>query len=213
MQSHVRWIEKGRWCCAMAASRAGVALALTLALASGVAQAAPGMITVPGGSLIVNGTLANADVTVSGSGTLGGEGTILGGAVTLAATGIVAPGIPAAAGELDSDALTWQAGGAMAFQLGANDAASDHLAFVGSLTKQGSGAFQFAFGDGATPPTPGATYTLLSFAGQTGFTASDFSYTYAGSQAALNGQFQLTPTALLFTVISTPVELQSFDVN
>jgi hypothetical protein len=36
---------------------------------------------------------------------------------------------------------------------------------------------------------------------------------YTGSADALIGQFQLNANALLFTVISTPVELQSFDVQ
>ncbi|MEO6687899.1 MAG: hypothetical protein ABIS07_04175 [Dokdonella sp.] len=170
------------------------------------------MTSVAGGSVIVNGTLGNTAVTVSNSGILGGNGTI-GGDVALTATGVVAPGSSGAVGELDGGAFSWQAGGGIAFQLGVNDAASDHLQFLGSMVKQGAGAFQFQFADGATPPTAGATYTLITFANQSGFNVSDFSYAYTGSQPALIGQFQLSPNALMFKVISTPVELQSFDVN
>lgn len=192
--------------------RARIVLAMGLLLAGGMAQAAPGATTVAGGSLMVNGTLANTTVSVSNSGTLGGNGSV-GGTVLLAPSGIVAPGASNAVGELDGDAFTWQGGGAIAFQLGANDALSDHLAFAGSFVRQNAGSFLFQFADGATPPTAGTTYTLITFANQSGFTPADFSYVYTGSAAALIGQFQLNANALLFTVISTPVELQSFDID
>lgn len=189
-----------------------VALGAGLLLAAGAAQAALGTITIPGGSLIISGTIANATVNVSGSGILGGDGSIVGD-VSLAPSGSLVPGATGAVGQLDGNAFAWTAGGTVAFQLGSNDALSDHLAFSGAFTRQGSGSYLFQFGDGAAPPTPGTTYTLATFASQSGFAASDFSYAYSGSAAALNGQFQLTPNALLFTVISTPVELQSFDVD
>jgi hypothetical protein len=115
-------------------------------------------------------------------------------------------------GQLDADAFDWQ-GGSMAFQLGVDDAASDHVALAGNLVKQGSGPFQFNFRDGAAPPSPGTTYTLITFAGQNGFSPTDFTYAYGGNAAGLNGEFELGPTALRFTVISTPVELQSFGVD
>ncbi len=83
----------------------------------------------------------------------------------------------------------------------------------GALSRQGSGAFEFRFGDGATPPSPGTTYTLVTFASQSGFSASDFTYVYTGSADALIGEFRLDADALRFTVISTPVELQSFEVD
>ena len=207
MQSRIHTIESHA--VARRASRT-VFFALLLA-ATGTASAA-GLVTVPGGSLIVNGSLTNADVTVSGTGQLGGNGTI-GGNVTLQPSGAIAPGATAAVGELDANGFSWQGGGSMAFQLGATDAASDHLVFAGPLAKQGTGAFHFDFGDGATPPAPGTTYTLVTFTNQSGFSVSDFSYSYSGSNAALNGQFHLSATALTFSVISTPIELQSFEID
>ncbi|GAA0716470.1 hypothetical protein [Dokdonella soli] len=191
---------------------ARIALAGGLLLTGGAANAAVGATAVAGGSLIVNGTLANTTVNVSNNGTLGGNGTI-GGDVILAPSGTVAPGAVGAVGELDGNAFTWQAGGAIAFQLGTNNAASDHLVFAGSLARQGTGTFQFKFTDGVAPPTPGTTYTLITFANQSGFSPTDFSYAYNGALSALNGQFHLSATALTFSVISTPVELQSFEVN
>ncbi len=198
----------------MTAGHGGTCLVLAggLLLACGAAHAAAGATAVPGGSLIVNGTLANTVVTVSGNGILGGNGTIAGD-VVLAPSGTVAPGAVGTVGELDGNAFTWQAGGSLAFQLGANNATSDHLVFAGSLARQGAGTYRFDFSDGATPPTPGTTYTLITFANQSGFSPADFSYAYSGSLSALIGQFQLSATALTFTVISTPVELQSFEVD
>ena len=216
MQSQIRQIVADRFhadTARVARHRSlGIVFAIGAALASSLAQAAAGVTSVAGGAMMVNGTLGNTAVSVSNNGTLGGNGTI-GGDVTLAPTGIVAPGAATAVGELDGGAFAWQGGGKIAFQLGTNDAASDHLQFTGSMTRQGAGAFQFQFSDGATPPTPGTTYTLITFANQSGFSASDFSYAYTGSADALVGQFQVNANALLFTVISTPVELQSFDVN
>ena len=73
--------------------------------------------------------------------------------------------------------------------------------------------YLFAFDDADTLPTAGTTYTLMSFAAQSGFSASDFSYSYSGAAPALNGEFVLTDGALLFHVTSLPVGLQSFTVD
>jgi hypothetical protein len=183
---------------------------LFAATVSGAAHA--GTLSVPAGALRTDGTIAGAGVVVSGSGIGAGSGSITDD-VTLAAGGTLAPGGAAAVGVLDAVGLAWQAGGAIAIRLGANDAASDQLVLSGLLSRQGTGSFQFRFDDGATPPTAGATYTLIRFAGQSGFDATDFSYVYAGSASALVGQFRLDPDALRFVVISTPVELQSFEVD
>jgi hypothetical protein len=191
------------------AMRAGIAL-LFAAAAADVAHA--GTITVPTGSLRVDGTIDGAGIVVSGSGIGAGTGSIAGD-ITLAAGGTLAPGGASAVGALDAIGLAWQAGGAIAFRLGANDAASDQLILSGPLSRQGAGSFEFRFADGATPPTAGATYTLIRYASQNGFSATDFSYAYTGSASALVGQFRLDPDALRFVVISTPVELQSFEID
>ncbi|HEU4663193.1 MAG TPA: hypothetical protein VFS55_04110, partial [Dokdonella sp.] len=156
--------------------------AWALLAAVGIAQA--GTTRIPAGRLQLDGHLASSSVDVSGSGVLGGDG-VVGGAVMLAAGGTIAPGRRTQVGELGADALTWQGGGDIAFRLGANELASDHIALSGALTRQGTGGWTFRFDDGSAPPTPGATYTLISFATQAGFTAADFSYTYAGNAANL----------------------------
>ncbi|MBA8885198.1 hypothetical protein [Dokdonella fugitiva] len=183
---------------------------LLLAAAAGTACA--GTIVVPAGSLRDDGAISGAGVTISGSGVGAGTGSIADD-LTLAAGGTLAPGGASAVGVLDAIGLTWQAGGRVAMRLGANDAASDQLILSGALTRQGTGSFAFDFSDGATPPSAGATYTLIRYASQSGFDAADFSYVYTGSASALVGEFRLDPDALRFVVISTPVELQSFGID
>ena len=191
------------------AQRSVLALAVLVAIAG---SAHAGTTLIPTGALQLDGSLANSTVEVSGTGRLGGEG-VVGGEVTLGAGGIIAPGRVGAVGELGADALTWQGGGAIAFQLGADDIDSDRIALSGALTHQGAGTFEFRFDDGAAPPTAGTTYTLVTYASQAGFSAADFIYSYSGSAPALIGEFRLDPDALRFVVISTPVELQSFSVD
>ncbi len=194
---------------------AACALGLAAALVGTAAQAGAvsgGVIHLNGGTLTVPGTLANAQVIADGGGTLRGDGAVLG-AVWLATAGTLAPGAAASAGTLFGAELDWAGGGAVRHRLGNGDAASDHLDLSGTLVKNGSGSYAFAFGDAATPPVPGATYTLMRFSAQSGFSAADFSYSYSGAAPSLVGEFQLTPTALLFHVTSLPVGLQSFDVE
>ncbi|HUD41072.1 MAG TPA: hypothetical protein VMR06_03645 [Dokdonella sp.] len=193
---------------AHAAALAGVLLAAT----AGAAQAGTAaMLRIGGGTLYVPATIANADVLAEG-GTLAGDGSVLG-AVVLGTGGALAPGPAAGAGTISAAALTWQPGAGVRHRLGSGDADSDHTALSGTLTRNGSGAYLFAFDDADTLPTAGATYTLMSFAAQSGFSASDFSYSYSGAAPALNGEFMLTDGALLFHVTSLPVGLQSFSVD
>ena len=206
MHSFFRHVSTARQLSARSCSLAFI----VLAAAAGVARA--GVTEVPAGALRINGTWANSSIAVSGTGLLGGNASILE-PVTLAPGGTIAPGRDTTIGELDGNALTWQAGGAIQFRLGANNTLSDRLAFTGALTRQGNGSFEFRFGDGTTPPTAGMTYTLITFASQSGFSPADFSYVYGGSAETLIGEFRLDPDALRFTVVSTPVELQSFEVD
>jgi T5SS/PEP-CTERM-associated repeat protein/autotransporter-associated beta strand protein len=168
-----------------------------------------GATTVSAGTLIVQGTLGNTPTSVASGATLGGNGSI-GGPVTLQNRGTVAPGV--GVGTLSAASLDWISGGEIAFDLGANDAGSDHLALTTSLTKRSAGTYRFAFTDGAAPPTIG-TYTLVTFTSSSGFVAGDFTYVYSGALTRLGGTFELTSTALLFHVGSLPVELQSFSVE
>lgn len=193
---------------------AGPWLILAGALCAATAQA--GVITASihlnGGTLIVPGTIANADVYADGGGTLRGTGNILG-TVRLTNPGTMAPGGTAAIGTLGASNLEWQASGVVSHRLGADDASSDHLVLGGVLVKTGAAPHAFVFGDGAAPPVTGTTYTLMTFTSQVGFSIADFSYSYIGAAPSLVGQFQLTPTALLFAVNGTPVGLQSFEVE
>lgn len=185
------------------------ALVVPVAIAG---SAHAGTTRVPAGALQLDGTLANSSVEVTGSGRLGGDG-VVGGEVTLGAGGTIAPGRLGAIGELGADALAWQGGGGIAFQLGVDDLDSDRIALSGALARQGAGTFEFHFDDGSAPPTAGTTYTLVTYASQAGFSAADFSYSYSGDAPTLIGEFRLDPDALRFVVISTPVTLQSFSVD
>lgn len=195
---------------AHAVALAGVLLA---AAAGGVQAGAAATLRIGGGTLYVPGTIANADVLAEG-GTLAGDGSVLG-AVVLGTGGALAPGPLAGAGTISAASLNWQSGAGVRHRLGSGDVDSDHTALSGTLTRAGSssGAYLFAFDDADTLPTAGTTYTLMSFAAQSGFSASDFSYSYSGAAPALNGEFMLTDGALLFHVTSLPVGLQSFSVD
>lgn len=170
-----------------------------------------GTISLGGGSLYLPGTISNAQVLTQG-GTLAGDG-IVEGPVSLDASGTLAPGATATAGVISADSLIWQASGIVHHRLGANDGDSDHTDLSGALTRGGTGAYHFNFSDADVPPVPGMSYTLMTFASQSGFSAADFDYSYAGANDDLVGEFQLNATSLVFHVISTPVELQSFDVD
>ena len=144
---------------------------------------------------------------------LAGEHGVVEGPVSLDANGTLAPGASATAGTIAADSLAWQANGVVHHRLGANDGDSDHTELSGALTRSGAGTYHFNFSDADMAPVPGASYTLMTFASQSGFSAADFDYSYAGANEDLVGEFQLNATSLVFHVISTPVELQSFDVD
>lgn len=153
--------------------------------------------TVTGGTLRVNGSATNSLFSVSG-GTLGGSGAV---GDTILHTGSLAPGN--SAGTLTLDSLTWN-GGTLAFELGANQAGSDQLAVSGAFTKGTGPTFYFNFTDAATAPIAGATYTLLTFGSQAGFTTGDFSYSYTGALSGFSGAFDLQAGRLNFTVAAIP---------
>lgn len=182
------------------------------AIAASTAHAGTlGTISLGGGSLYLPGTISNAQILTQG-GTLAGDGVVEG-PVSLDAGGTLAPGASASAGVISADSLVWQANGVVHHRLGANDGDSDHTDLSGALTRNGAGAYHFDFSDADVPPVPGASYTLMTFASQSGFSAADFDYGYAGANEDLVGEFQLNATSLVFHVISTPIELQSFDVD
>jgi len=191
--------------------RTAAAIAIGGCLAGAAQAGTLGTISLGGGTLYLPGTISNAQILTEG-GTLAGDGVVEG-AVSLDANGTLAPGASAAAGTISADSLTWQADGVVHHRLGANDGDSDHTDLGGALVRGGSGDYHFDFSDADVPAVPGASYTLMTFASQSGFSADDFSYSYSGANDDLVGEFQLNANSLVFHVISTPVELQSFDID
>ncbi len=146
------------------------------------------------GMLVLSGTDSRGGTMHVNAGSLAGTGTILGD-VTLAGGARIAPGDPAAGGGVGTlwmGSLTWDGGGSMNFQLGATTAASDLLqVFSGPLAKGLGGSFVFHFGMGAQPPQPGTLYTLIQSNTIAGFVATDFSFDFDGTYAALDGSFAI----------------------
>ena len=156
------------------------------------------------GTLILSGANTYAGTTAVNAGTLGGNGSGLG-PVTLASSAQIAPGDPAIAGgvgTLSVGPITWNAGGAMAFQLGETQADSDLLLVNGSLAKVGTGTFAFHFGMGDKPPVVGATYTLIQSFNASAFGASDFNFDTDSTYQNLSGSFSILGHDVQFTVDS-----------
>lgn len=153
-----------------------------------------GTTVVNGGTVDVTGQVGF--VTVNNGGTLAGDG--IAGAIVLKSGGVVSPG--GRPGTLDSDSLAWEPGGSLTLELGPTAALSDRLALTDSLPIGGDGMYAVEFRDGATPPQPGVTYTLVTFA-TTNFIAGDFTFSYAGTgpDTSMSGAFAVTPTELQFT--------------
>lgn len=166
--------------------------------------------TITSGTLQVDGFIRN--VMINAGGTLSGVGTVAG--ITLNDGGFIAPGD--SPGTLSGGSnLVWNGGGAFNMQLGATNAASDSdmLSLGGALTKGSAGTYLFHFSDGNGPPTMNTTYTLITFNSGTTFTADDFTYDYNGANPVLIGTFAVTANSVQFTATTTPVTLQSFEVD
>lgn len=176
-----------------------------------------GTTTVSAGNFVVNGSLAAGSPVIVNGGQLGlgGTGTINGG-ITLNSGGTISPGniilsgtAPAAqAGTLTASSLTWNGGGVLSYQLGdpASAANSDELTLTGAFTKGSAGTFNFGFTQ-LTGFSLSATYTLVNFGSQSGFSASDFGNAPAGMQ------FDLTSTSLLLEPIPEPTTTALFGLG
>jgi len=155
-----------------------------------------------GGWLVDNGSLpVNDPVQVNSYGSLAGTGTILD-AVTLNSGGKIDPG-PAfynsyTAGVLTANSLTWNGGGSMTYELATPGATSDSFTLAGSLVKGTAGTYNFTFTTN-TGFSNTQTYTLMTFASNSGFIASDFGGAPAGMQFDLS-----TGTSLLLVPIPEP---------
>jgi len=135
--------------------------------------------TINGGILYVVNTSGSGTgtgvVNVNGGGTLAGSGTITG-ATKLNSNGVIEPsavpsGVTPTLQTLNAGALTWNGGGDITLELGANGV-SDELALSGALTKGSGGTFDLDIVDDGMTTTP-ADYTLLTFK-STNFQLSDF---------------------------------------
>lgn len=123
-----------------------------------------GSTVISNGTLAVNGTMRGSAVQVL-SGTLGGTGMV--GNVSVSSGGSIGPGN--SIGTLRASNVTWNAGTAWPFELGAAGV-SDRLAVDSAFTK-GTGS-EFAF-DLQHTGVPGV-YTLVTWSASTTFSAANF---------------------------------------
>lgn len=157
----------------------------------------------PGGSgkLVVANTEGSATgsgpVLVNRGGTLGGSGFIAG-PVTLRPGGRIVPGDPVTLTLHDS--LTWDGGGVIRLELGADSAGSDRLV-VSELIRGDNLAAGFRFELVNLSAVVGQAYELVHFDRLSGFDGSDFSFDAAG----VAGKFSLGAGGLMFTATALPV--------
>src|SRR6185436_6096488 len=150
-----------------------------------------GPVTVGGGLLRVEGSVAaGAPITVGDTGTLGGGGSLVRD-VVLDAGGTIAAGNATPGSALTASSLNWNGGGHLAADL----ASGRTLALAGALTKGTPGWFDVAL-SASGPLSVGASYTLATYA-STDFVASDLT---ASGLAGFRGVFVVGPTALQFLV-------------
>ena len=144
-------------------------------------------------------------VTVDSGGTLAGDGALTD-AAQLLGGGTIAPGRSATPGTLAGTSLLWYGDSAFRMRLGTK---SDRLTLGNALTKVGSGAYEFKFRDGATPPVVGSTYTLIEYSSQGGFGSNNLSFSYVGTGPGTNltGFFTVSSTSITFTVVTVTSDL------
>jgi rhamnogalacturonan endolyase len=150
-----------------------------------------GPVSVSGGLLRIDGSVApGASVVVSDAGTLGGGGSLARDLV-LSAGGTIGAGNDTPGSALSGSSLTWNGGGRVAADL----VSGRTLALAGALTKGTPGWFDVAL-SASGPLSVGATYTLVTYA-STDFVASDLT---ASGLAGFRGVFVVGPTSLQFLV-------------
>jgi rhamnogalacturonan endolyase len=161
-----------------------------------------GGVVVSAGDLEVGGAIGpGADLVVETGGLLSGAGSI-DRAVVLNSGGTIMPGTATAGTQLTVASLTWNAGGALAYDL---DADSNRLAVTGAFTKGGDEPHEFVFNAGSGIAAD-VVYTLVTF-DSTDFTASDF--TFDTLAPGLSGEFTVDAGAVTFRVFGPPIVLDS----
>jgi fibronectin-binding autotransporter adhesin len=142
----------------------------TLALTSSTGSTYTGGTTVSAGTLLANNTSGSATgsgaVSVNG-GTFGGTGAVSG-SVNVGATAALAPGGASNIGQLNTGALTLNAGSTFAYEMNSNlslSAAADLLNANGTNSLTISGATLSITDAGSTALTPGTKFTLISYNG------------------------------------------------
>lgn len=170
-------------------------------------------ITISGGDLSYNSSVALSKPVTLNSGLLSGTGSFSGaitangglitstgtaGAVTLNSGAGINPNGAGVAGTFNAASLVWNSDNTVSglrFDLGATQEASDSIALSGAFTKGSGSTFVFDFTDAGASPS--ITYTLLSF-DSTNFLSTDFSAT------GLAGTFGINANTLTFTVSAIP---------
>ncbi len=157
-----------------------------------------GAVAVNLGLLEVDGSLAEgANLTVNSGAALTGGGTISR-SVALNSGGLIRPGNAAPGSALSVASLNWNAGGVIAFELGAS---ANRLDLTGALSKGGTGPHHFVF-TGGPGLAPGNIYTLVTY-GSTDFATADF--TFSGLPQGISGLFRVMPDSIVFEVFGPPV--------
>lgn len=159
-----------------------------------------------GGILGGNGTLRTAATHAysSGSTTLS---DLTDSAITLSAGGSIRPGTPdsldTTTGDLTFGSLTWNGEASAIAQMflnlgAAND--TDTIVLTGSLTKGTGTNFLFDFNGYTTNAS--STFTVMTFASQTGFVVEDFTSTGITLTGGATGAFVLDDTSLNYVITS-----------
>lgn len=160
-----------------------------------------GTTTINGGTLNVTSTLATATngIVVNSSGILAGTGTI-NRPITLNTGGGVSPAGPAVVGALTGSSLTWNGGGVLSLDLGANGV-SDQLILNDALAKGTDTGWSLAL-NATEPLAHGNSYTLATF-GSTTFASGDFTVT--GLPDGFAGVATVDATSLRVSIVARPV--------
>ena len=166
-----------------------------------------GTTTISGGTLLVNGDNSAATGAVSvNTGTLGGTGTV-GGAISVAATGTLAPGTSIGTLTAASGAL-FVAGSTFSVEINTDTTTADLLAVSSGAVNLGNATLSVAK-SGAAIPADGTKFTLASYA--PGMLSGQFNGLADGAVVSIDGlnyildyNDDVTPNTITLTVDSTP---------